>query len=108
MKSKDPPVPSSAADTQLEAILEKIRESRNFDFRDYKRATLVRRVERRMLDRRCRSLRQYAELLDHDPDEVGALSATMLIKVTIFFRDGRAWETSGREVLPQLLQRKRE
>src|SRR5947208_1652581 len=32
----------------IEAILDRIRTSRNFDFRNYKRATLRRRIERRV------------------------------------------------------------
>ena len=41
---------------ELEEILRKIREARNFDFRNYKRATLARRIERRMQDRGKRTL----------------------------------------------------
>ncbi|MFL5298994.1 MAG: hypothetical protein ACJ79R_01460, partial [Anaeromyxobacteraceae bacterium] len=46
-----------AADREaLERILARINEARNFDFRQYKRATLLRRIERRMADHRCATL----------------------------------------------------
>jgi two-component system CheB/CheR fusion protein len=86
----------------LERILDKIREARNFDFRQYKRATLLRRIERRMLDRHCGSLAEYAELLDASPDEHDALLSSMLIKVTSFFRDPEVWDTLRRKVLPSI------
>jgi two-component system CheB/CheR fusion protein len=92
-----------AATEQLENVIEKIRQARNFDFRNYKRATLRRRVERRMMDRRCRSLADYAALLDRHPEEYDALLSSLLIKVTSFFRDKEAWELLGKRVLPELL-----
>ncbi len=66
-------------DRQIEAILERIREARNFDFRNYKRATLRRRVQRRMADRRCRSISDYAALLEREPAEFDSLISSMLI-----------------------------
>jgi two-component system CheB/CheR fusion protein len=90
----------------LELILEKIRESRNFDFRNYKRATLRRRVERRMADRRCRTMRDYLDLLERGPEEFDALISGMLIKVTTFFRDPEAWEVLRKRVLPVVLEAK--
>ncbi|HEX9288332.1 MAG TPA: CheR family methyltransferase [Anaeromyxobacteraceae bacterium] len=90
----------------LEDILEKIRGARNFDFRNYKRATLQRRIERRMSERRCRSMSEYAELLDRAPEEYDALVSRMLIKVTSFFRDAETWDLIARKVLPPLIKKK--
>ncbi len=95
-----------ASDDALESILEKIRAARNFDFRNYKRATLRRRIERRMSDRRCRSLAEYAALLDRAPEEYDALVSGMLIRVTSFFRDPEAWEFLRKKALPEILSRK--
>jgi two-component system, chemotaxis family, CheB/CheR fusion protein len=90
----------------LDSILEKIRESRNFDFRNYKRGTLERRIQRRMQDRNKRSIRDYAALLERDPNEVDALISSMLIKVTSFFRDPEIWEELSTRTLPQMLSEK--
>jgi two-component system CheB/CheR fusion protein len=94
-------------DRQIEAILERIREARNFDFRNYKRATLRRRIERRMADRRCRSISEYAALLEREPAEFDSLISSMLIKVTSFFRDEEMWEALSSKIIPQLLSEKR-
>ncbi|HYO55882.1 CheR family methyltransferase, partial [Archangium sp.] len=80
-------------DSELEAILEKVRQMRNFDFRNYKRATLQRRIERRMAATGCRTRADYLALLDSDPGEVNVLISSMLIKLTTFFRDKEVWTT---------------
>src|SRR5438128_5844137 len=90
----------------VEQILERIRASRSFDFRNYKRPTLHRRIERRMAERKCRTAAEYLALLDRDPAEYDALIASMLIKVTGFFRDAETWTLLSEKVIPQLLSEK--
>jgi two-component system, chemotaxis family, CheB/CheR fusion protein len=97
----------SVASSSVEAILERIRETRHFDFRNYKRATLHRRIERRMADRHCRTIADYQALLERQPGEFDALVGAMLIKVTAFFRDSDLWAEMARRILPQMLQEKR-
>ena len=94
-------------DPEVEAILQRIRANRNFDFHNYKRATLKRRIERRMAERGCHDIVEYAALLDRDPAECGALISSMLIKVTSFFRDPETWEVLSTRVIPPLLAEKR-
>src|SRR5437016_2348262 len=98
--------PSYGAET-VEQILERIRATRNFDFRHYKRPTLHRRIERRMAERKCKTAAEYLALLDRDPGECDALIASMLIKVTGFFRDAETWTLLSGKVIPQLLAEKR-
>lgn len=62
------------------------------DFRDYKRSTLLRRLERRMTVHKCQELRQYVELLQHRPEELYELHNDILISVTSFFRDPDAFQ----------------
>ena len=96
-----------AKEATIEAILERIQVARNFDFRSYKRATLTRRVERRMAERRVKTKEEYLELLVRDPHEIDALISSMLIKVTGFFRDREVWEELATKVLPPLIKRRR-
>jgi two-component system CheB/CheR fusion protein len=91
---------------ELEEILGKVRDARNFDFRDYKRGTLLRRIQRRMEDRGKRTLREYSALLDREPAEFDPLVGSMLIKVTSFFRDPENWEKLSGEVIPRMLSEK--
>ena len=74
------------------------------DFRHYKRATVLRRIERRMQVRQTHTLRDYCRLLEQDPAENSALLADMLIGVTNFFRDREAFEALERSVIPELFK----
>ena len=76
---------------------------RGFDFTGYKRPSLRRR------DRRagCETLgidgfEDYQDYLEVHPEEFPRLFDTILINVTIFFRDPPAWEYLAREVVPRI------
>lgn len=74
------------------------------DFRHYKRATVLRRIERRMQVRAVHTLPEYSALLDTDPREHDALLSDMLISVTNFFRDREAFEAVERDIIPKLFK----
>jgi two-component system, chemotaxis family, CheB/CheR fusion protein len=95
-----------AQDPIVENVIERIRAARNFDFRNYKRAALQRRLERRMAACHCASLPDYVALLEREPAEFDALIASILIKVTGFFRDPEMWDVLSRKVIPRLLAEK--
>ncbi|MBU0656637.1 MAG: PAS domain S-box protein [Gammaproteobacteria bacterium] len=62
------------------------------DFRDYKRSTLLRRIERRMIVHKCNELHEYIALLQQKPEELYELHNDILISVTSFFRDPDAFQ----------------
>jgi two-component system CheB/CheR fusion protein len=72
------------------------------DFSSYKRATVMRRVLRRMQVRRVTSLSDYARILGEAPEEAGELFRDMLISVTQFFRDAGAFEVLARHAIKPL------
>jgi two-component system CheB/CheR fusion protein len=76
------------------------------DFKQYKRATVLRRIERRMQVRAVHTLPDYCSLLEADPRESHALLDDMLIGVTNFFRDRDAFEAVEREIVPELFKDK--
>jgi two-component system CheB/CheR fusion protein len=69
------------------------------NFREYKPATVMRRIERRMQVRHVPDLENYVRLLDGDLSELHALRREMLIPVTNFFRDPEAFETLAEKVI---------
>jgi two-component system, chemotaxis family, CheB/CheR fusion protein len=93
-------------DPAFEALLEHLKTSRGFDFTGYKRSSLIRRVDRRMMQVGVTSYADYQDHLELHGDEFTALFNTILINVTGFFRDPEAWDTLAREVLPALLATK--
>jgi two-component system, chemotaxis family, CheB/CheR fusion protein len=76
------------------------------DFQHYKRATVLRRIERRMQVRGVSTLPAYRALLENDEQENTALLSDMLIGVTNFFRDREAFDALTRNILPQLFRNK--
>ena len=92
-------------DAGLEPLLRHIKEQRGFDFTGYKRASLARRVQRRMDAVGIRSYEEYLDFLLLHPDEFTQLFNTILINVTAFFRDPDAWDYLRDELLGPMLQR---
>jgi two-component system CheB/CheR fusion protein len=91
------------ADPELEALLLYLKESRGFDFTGYKRATLQRRLRRRMQAVGAEDYSSYLDYLEVHPDEFTALFNTVLINVTSFFRDEEAWAMLRSEIAPAIL-----
>jgi two-component system CheB/CheR fusion protein len=97
-----PEQPASRGDMQeslLQAILEFVRARRGHDFSGYKRATLLRRIHRRMGMLYIESMADYAIRLRQEPQEVDALFKDLLIGATEFFRDPEAWQILESEVI---------
>jgi len=93
-------------DPAFEALLAHVKEERGFDFTGYKRASLVRRVRRRMDEVGLETFEAYHDYLLVHPEEFAALFDTILINVTSFFRDQDAWNHLGDTLLPELCRRR--
>lgn len=92
----------------LESLLEFLRDHGGFDFRAYKRASLARRLRKRMDLVGAPTFAAYREMLDANPGEFRELFNTVLINVTSFFRDPEVWAAIGNDVLPALLDSRRD
>src|SRR5215813_13240122 len=76
------------------------------DFNGYKTRTFYRRIERRMQVLQIPSLEAYADRLRQDAGEVNTLFRDLLIGVTNFFRDTKAFEALEQMVMPRLFEGK--
>jgi two-component system, chemotaxis family, CheB/CheR fusion protein len=83
---------ASKDEETLRRILLHLRQKTGQDFSQYKRATVGRRLARRMQVTHNNALPQYLSHLQAHPGEVQALLADLLISVTSFFRDPEAFE----------------
>ena len=99
-----PPSSPQAAEEALRDVIKLLHQRTGHDFRHYKRATVLRRIERRMQVTAIADLPAYRAFLDHDLPEAKALLDDMLIGVTQFFRDRPAFEALERGVLPTLFE----
>ena len=93
-------------DEAFETLLEYLKRSRGFDFTGYKRASLLRRVEKQMQMVGIETFSDYQDYLEVHPEEFAQLFNTILINVTAFFRDAPAWGYLQEEVIPQILAAK--
>src|SRR5512143_3500919 len=93
-------------DSKFEALLDYLKRSRGFDFTGYKRASLMRRVSKRMQVVGSEDFQSYIDYLEVHPEEFTLLFNTILINVTSFFRDAAAWDYLRRELVPRLLAEK--
>ena len=97
---------AATAETALQQIISGLLTHTGHDFRHYKRATVLRRIERRMQVRAVQTLPDYSRVLDADAREYEALLSDMLISVTNFFRDREAFEAVERDIIPELFKNK--
>jgi two-component system CheB/CheR fusion protein len=93
-------------DDALRRILSTLRASTGHDFSKYKRATVLRRVARRMQVARAGDLKTYHDVMRDQAEEAQALLSDLLISVTTFFRDGEAFDKLAKDVVPQLFRGK--
>ncbi|MEQ1779054.1 MAG: chemotaxis protein CheB [Nitrosomonas sp.] len=92
----------------MSRILMQLRTKTGHDFSLYKKSTITRRIERRMLHHAIADTDVYARFLKENPAEVTALFKELLINVTSFFRDADAFGVLREEILPALCKDKTE
>jgi two-component system CheB/CheR fusion protein len=95
-------------DSALEETMHLLYHQGGINFREYKPATVMRRIERRMQVRHVPDLENYARLLDGDRTELNALRRELLIPVTNFFRDPEAFETLAQNAIQTIVQERGE
>ncbi len=86
----------------LTTFLEAVRESTGIDFAQYKRPTVLRRLQRRIVATGQDGLREYVRYAHGHPEELQRLANSFLINVTEFFRDPDLYEHLRAQLLPQL------
>ncbi|MFC3225853.1 chemotaxis protein CheB [Marinibaculum pumilum] len=106
--SRPGPAPGKARPSDLpedphEAVLALLERNHGIDFGSYKRATVLRRIDRRRTLRGHEDIADYAAELQDDPDVVEELYQDLLIGVTEFYRDPEAFASLSRLVLPTIL-----
>ncbi|MEI7433218.1 MAG: chemotaxis protein CheB [Methanomicrobiales archaeon] len=101
-------LPNPAATGAMTRILMLLRSRTGNDFSQYKKSTITRRIERRMVVHAIRDMDAYARYLRENPAEVQVLFKELLINVTSFFRDTEAFAALKREVLTRMFDDKPE
>jgi two-component system, chemotaxis family, CheB/CheR fusion protein len=97
-----------AEDRALIEIIELLRARTTRDFTHYRKATLLRRIRRRMAAAGIEQITAYVGMLRENPRELELLAKDFLIHVTSFFRDPAAFKELAKTIIPELVQRSAE
>ena len=89
----------------LAHIFRLIKSELPFDFTDYKRPTIIRRVKRRMAEHNFGHVSEYRDFLEGNTMEIGLLANDFLINVTSFFRDPEAFKIIEHTVVPDIINK---
>ena len=100
---RDAAVRNHTDESQLSRIFALMRTATGVDFRGYKRGTIQRRINRRMILQRHQDLEAYRSELESNRSELLALYEDILINVTGFFRDPETFRALENKILPRLL-----
>jgi chemotaxis protein methyltransferase CheR len=93
---------ASIAEMEVDLLLEAVRRVRGFDFRDYARASLRRRIANQM---KAESVATVTALLDrvvHDPEAMDRFLLGLSVNVSAMFRDPAFFRAVREQVVPIL------
>lgn len=99
------PVADESATELLTRVLALLKTRTKYDFHNYRKNMLLRRVHRRMGLCHITQLADYISYLRGHAEEADALYKDLLIGVTQFFRDAEAFEVLQQRVIPELVSR---
>ena len=92
------------AEGELRQIINFLLRRTGHDFSNYKRATILRRVSRRMQVTQQESLAAYFGFLQANADEAKELFSDLLITVTSFFRDHAAFSALAEKAVAPIFE----
>jgi len=88
----------------LNSIFQLLRRSAGIDFTHYRKTTILRRIQRRMVVHKLHHIEEYVSYVHSNPEEIALLYKDMLITVTSFFRDPTVFDALKSEVFPAILK----
>ncbi len=93
-------------DLNLEALLNYLRQKHHFDFTNYKREGLIRRISYRMQQLSINDFSKYNDYLEADSEEFVNLFNIIENNFTYFFRDIADWNYLSNQIIPQIIASK--
>ena len=92
-------------ENNLNKIFIMLRSANGVDFTSYRRSTIMRRINRRMLLQKIEGMEKYVAYLKENPSEIETLYQDILINVTSFFREPEAFDALKRSVFPHIVNK---
>ena len=97
--------PRNGDHERLAQVIDLLNSESSHKFEFYKPGTLLRRMERRMALTATKDSDQYLTLLRKDRHERELLAKDLLIHVTSFFRDPKAFGLLAEKIIPEMVRR---
>jgi len=88
----------------LQKVFILLRSHTGYDFSHYKKNSIIRRIERRMMINQMDSTADYVKCLQKNPMETDTLFRELLIGVTNFFRDPDAFDILKEKAIPSFFE----
>lgn len=104
--STTPVLLKDEVDEDLAKILLLLKDKCRVDFSHYKRNSLNRRIARRMVVQKKKHLKEYLAYLEVNPDEIKSLFTDILINVTEFFRNPKAFAQLKPKILSEIMEKR--
>lgn len=102
------PMSLTPVNYEFEALLDYIKQEHNFDFTNYNRSHLTRRIAIRMQQVGFEDISNYSNYLQAEPQEFAHLFNTIEINVTSFFRDTETWNYIATQIVQRIIAGKSE
>ena len=88
----------------LSLVFQLLRKTTGVDFTHYRKTTILRRIQRRMIVHKMEKMEDYVKYVQTNPAEIKALYQDMLINVTSFFRNPRVFDALKSQVFPAIMK----
>lgn len=95
-------------DADIDQIIQLISREVRLDFSEYKKATIIRRINHRMHINGVSSYKQYIQFLKKNAEEIDLLYREFLIGVSRFFRDKEAFDILAKQIIPVLVRSRKD
>lgn len=92
----------------IDQIISMIASQVKLDFSEYKKPTIIRRINHRMHVNGMIQYSDYIRFLKTNTEEVDILYREFLIGVSRFFRDKEAWDILSKQVIPVLIRSRKD
>jgi two-component system, chemotaxis family, CheB/CheR fusion protein len=96
---------TTPSDEQRIEILSLLKSRRKYDFSNYRKSMVARRIVRRMGLRHLTACGEYLEFIRKNPEEIDSLFDDLLIGVTDFFRDPESFETLKKDAMAEIVRK---
>jgi two-component system CheB/CheR fusion protein len=93
---------------EINTLFRLLKQISHIDFSLYKKSTIRRRIERRMVALKLETLKEFVSVLEQDEQQLFALLKDLLIGVTSFFRDKEVFQVLSNKIEKRLAEQAKE